>query len=198
MELKEKYKELLKKEGEVKGAAPVAAMKYIEKKEGEEALDGLLYRLKGFGVGVDFHSLTDQNWIREAESVFFFLVAKDTFGWTDEDVFQVGKNMGKLSFHARVFARAFVSIEKLFNGASSYWGRYYSFSRLEAVELNKEEGYFIVRIYNHDFDPIVCCIHRGYIHQLTEVCTGSKNVSSEETSCTHRGDEYHEYKVWWK
>ena len=198
MDLNEKYKELLKKEGEVKGAVPIAAMKYIEKIEGQEGLDRLLYRLKEFGVEVDFRSLTDKTWIREADSAFFFLVAKDTFGWNDEDVFLVGKSIGKLSFHAKVFARAFVSPRKLFNGASSYWSRYYSFSQLEPVEFNEDEGYFIVRVHDHDFDPLVCTLQRGYIQHLTEVCTGSNNVTSEETACVHRGDSYHEYVVRWK
>ena len=58
------------------------------------------------------------------------------------------------------------------------------------------EKYAIARIENFELCPSHCCTLKGYFLSVVKMILG-RPISCEETKCTFRGDEYHEFRITW-
>ncbi len=170
---------------------------YIEQREGKEGLKRVEDKLKEFGVPIEFRKTKSSEWVNEGVNRLIMLLAKDLFGWTDDDIFNMGLYAPKVSFMTKLAMRYFVSMDTILGEAPKHWREHVSFGELEVAELDKEKGEAILRIKDYNTDPIECVYHAGYFKGVMEL-TVKAEMSIEETKCAHKGDDYHEYVVKWK
>ena len=170
---------------------------YILSKEGEEGLNKVSERMKELGAELDFKKLDSQTWEEEWKNSLLIVVAKETFNWTDEDIFQMGRFSPRASFFIKSIIQYLVSIDVVFNNVSNYWHKHHDFGDLEPVEINKEEKYIVIRKVGFRTHPIMCIYHAGYFKGVVEFVLRSDNINVDETKCMHKGDDYHEYRITW-
>ncbi len=170
---------------------------YIIHKEGEEGFKKVKEKMIELGVDIDFDKLQHRDWEENWKYVLFVVVVKEVLSWTDDDVFQMGIYCPRVSFMLKTLFQYFVSVDIVFANANVYWKKHYSFGEVEPIEINKEERYLIIRNKGFYAHPVMCIFHAGYVVGLAEFVLGRDNVKIEETSCMHRGDHYHEYRLTW-
>ncbi len=170
---------------------------FILEKEGEEGFLRLKERLKELGAEIDFQKIESLTWEEEWKNSLMVVVAKEIFNWTEEDVFQMGRYSPRASFFIKSIIQYLVSIETVFSNMGKYWDKHHDFGSLEAIELNHEEKFLIIRKKGFFTHPLMCIYHAGYFKGVAEFVIKSNNINIEETKCMHSGDEYHEYKIFW-
>jgi len=195
--LEEQAEELKKIPGNVKGEVFNTFIPYIRKKEGEEGLRKVMERLRELGCEFDDKEINSFQMYPNYLGALFIVIPHEIFDWTEDDVFEMGYEAPRRSFIIKMLLKYLVSVEKLFQEASTYWEKHFDFGSLEAAELNQEEGYMIVRIHGYHFHPLVCTFHAGYFKGVVGFCVKEKELSVEETKCNHRGDDYHEFIIRW-
>jgi len=196
--LEETVKRLRDFPGNVKGEVFRTHADYIRKKEGEQGLKKLEERMKELGAPINFDEIKSFEWISEGMSSLTIVVAKDTFGWSDEDVFEMGRFAPKTSFIIKVMIQYLVSMDRLFGQAEKYWGKHYDFGSVEKVEYDKENKKVVVREKDFKTHPTVCIYHAGYYQGLAEFAIKSDKISVKETACAHKGADYNEFTITWE
>ncbi len=189
---KEMVKELLDKEGNVKGDLLLAYLHYVKKTEGDRGLSAVENRLSSVGIDIKESEIKAFDWYPVGYEPLVVLAAKEVFGWDDDKIFEMGKNVTKLSLIIKMMLRFFVSIDKVFEESPKYWRNSYDFGDVEPV--GRENGTYIMRIKGYDIHPISCIYNAGYIIGIAEMA-GGKGMTIEEKTCVHKGGEYHEYHI---
>jgi predicted hydrocarbon binding protein len=195
--LEETAEELKKIKGNVKAEVIFVQRDYILYKEGEKGLERLMEKMKELGAEIFFEKIKPSSWEREWKNSLMTIVAKEVFNWTEDDIFEMGRYSPRASFFIKMMMQYVVSLDILFNNADKYWKKQEDFGEIEPVELNKEEKYAVVRIKNFHTHPLLCIYHAGYFKGAIEFVTKSKEVTVEETECTHKGGRYHEFLIKW-
>ncbi len=198
IELKERIKELLQKNGNIKGETFNFILQYLQKKEGDDALIKLKNRLEELEVPIDIEKIKSFSLIKDSILAAIMIVIKDIFNWTDEEIYEMGKAEPKNSLLVRLSMKYLVSVEKTFERSPDFWRKFYDFGHLEAVEFNDQEKYFILRIHKYDTDPIMCNYLAGFMHTMVSFSMKEGSASIEETKCIYKGDDYHEYTIKWE
>ena len=189
---KERAKELLEKKGKVKGDLLLAYLHYIQKTEGDKGILAVENRLKAIGVELKKSEIDASSWYPVGLEPLIILAAKESFGWKDEEIFEMGRNIPKLSLIIKIMLCFLISVDKVFQESSRYWRNSYDFGEIELV--GKEGDRYILRIKGYDIHPISCICNAGYMIGIVEM-VGRKGMKIEEKVCTHKGGEYHEYHV---
>ncbi len=190
-ELKENNK------GMVKGEVIRVEKDYIVYKKGEVGLSEVKDKLSELGVEIDFEKIKSASWEEEWKNSLFVLVCKEVFDWTEEDIFEMGRFSPRASFFIKTIVQHLRSLDVVFNNAGKYWDKHHDFGELEAVEINHEEKYLILRKKGFYTHPVMCVYHAGYFLGIAEFVLGKGSAKIEETKCMHKGDPYHEYKIIW-
>ncbi len=170
---------------------------YIVSKEGEEGLEKVKQRMEELGGAIDFVELNKKTWEEDWKNSLFIATAREVFGWTDEDVFEMGRYTPRASFFIKSIIQYLASLDVVLQNTGKYWDKHHDFGRLETVEYNKEEKYIIIRKYDFLMHPVMCSYHAGYFKGISEFVVKSENLTVEEVKCMHKGDEYHEYIIKW-
>lgn len=184
--------------GNVKGEVFRTHADYIRKREGEQGLQKLQERMRDLGAPINFDEIKSFQWISEGMSSLTIIVSKDTFNWSNEDVFEMGRFAPKVSFIIKVMIQYLVSVEKLFENAEKYWNKHYDFGGVEKVKYSEEEKKIIIREKDFKTHPTVCIYHAGYYKGLAEFAVKSQNINVEETACAHKNADYNEFTISWE
>ncbi len=185
--------EILSHEGNVRGTAILSNIEYVRSKKGEEGVRKVEERMEQLGVPLDTKNIHSSEWISVGVSALTVLSIRDVFDWTEEDIFDMGRFAVRISFVTKLFVRYLVSKETVFRESPKYWRKQFDFGSLETKELN--DDYAITEIRGHDIHPLICHLRAGYIYGITRFISKGEDVVVEETKCTHRGDDCHQYKV---
>jgi predicted hydrocarbon binding protein len=196
--IEREVKRMIKIPGNTRAVVLKANADYIRFKEGKKGLEKVEKIMREIGIPVDFNKINIFGWIKDGLAISVGYVAKEIFGWTEEDIFEMGKLTARQSLIAKLFLRYFLSPEKAFRKVNQLWNKYYDFGSIEAKEFNQKEQYAIIRIKRPKFHPLVCVYYRGYITQLCEFIFGKKEIKVEERKCEFKGDPYHEYIIRWR
>ncbi|MDD5433774.1 MAG: hypothetical protein PHE77_03950 [Candidatus Pacebacteria bacterium] len=186
---------LMKIPGTQKGETIQSLAKYIEKHSGEDGLSKIKQALIDLGYPIDFEAAHKMHEYPDARNALVVLLCKELLNYTDEDIFNMGYEMSKMSLIDQFFMKTFVSIDRMAKNAPAYWKKHLSVGEIETYEFNKKEKYFILRLSNYAFHPVVCLSIAGYFLGLMHYVQPSATI--KETKCIHRGDPYHEFKVSW-
>ncbi len=191
---KEELDELMRLKGQIRGAAIREIMAYISNEEGEEKLKELENIMES--IGHPIRNIRPMGFYPLGLEAATLVVVKSLFNYDDKKFQELGKFAGKFSIVIRLFMGYLVSLEKIAKEVPKMWGRYFTLGDCNMVELNKEEKYVILRIENYRLHPIHCQILKGYLSSILQIVV-KKPVTGEETKCTFKGDEYHEYLLKW-
>jgi len=193
---KQEFDELMKLKGEVKGTGIKTHGKFILKEEGEEGLKKLEDTMAGLGYPIEFREVKATTLYPFGVEAVILLAIKRLFNYDDKKFQEMGRFHAKLSLIIRLFMKYFVSLERVSKEGPEMWRRYFTLGDIEIVEIDEEKRHIIFRVRNFQFHPLHCQILRGSIPTIIQMIVGSK-VTSEETKCVHRGDEYHEFLLKW-
>jgi hypothetical protein len=184
--------------GNVRGEKFYTTFPYLEKEEKNKEVEKILEEMEEHGYPLNLRQISSTKMYPLKIAVLLFVITKNVFSWGDEDIFEMGRYAPRTSFVTRILLRNLVSINTIFNKAPDTWKNHYDFGSLEAVEINQEEKYLIVRVKDFAVHPIICPYHGGYFQAMTEFCIRSREIKTSETKCMHKGDDYHEYYISWK
>jgi hypothetical protein len=196
---KENIKRLLEIGVKARGVILKTDEEYILKEKGEEGLKKLEDELEKLGQPIKFQEIKTMDFYPIGLRAVSLLAIKKVFGFDDEKIKEIGLFATKTSLIIKLFVRYFLSVQRVFmKEAPRLWAKHYTVGELNTVELNEEKKYGIIRLRNINVHPIVCCYLEGYFCGILHLIIKSSRINSQESKCTFRGNEYHEYLLKWE
>lgn len=198
-QLKSQIEEILKIEGQVRGAVFQTDARYILEEKGEEGLKMLEAAIKETGQPISYgKDIKATAWYPLSWRVLSLLVIKEVFDWGNQEIAEMGLAAPKYSFIVKTLLRYFVSLEKTFSESAKYWEEHYSIGKLEAPEIDLEKKRLVLHLKDFKVHPILCIYLTGYFKAVAQLVVKSESMSIKETKCAFKGDSYHEIVITWK
>lgn len=194
---KEEKERIDKIKGEIRGLALKIFKDFVTKKKGKEAIEELEEKMRKAGYPINFKKVKAMDYYPIKYMAVIFIFIKKFLHWKPEDFYEFGVFRAKSSLYIRLFLRYIASLERVVKNAPEMWKKISTSGELEVVEFNKNKKYAVFRIKNfYDWSPEQSPFFLGLFSGLTEVMLGQK-TTCEETKCTFKGDEYHEFLLKW-
>lgn len=184
--------------GNTRGGILRANINYIKFREGENSIALVEKKLAELGFPVSIRKFKLLKWYPEALSVLVVLVAKDVFGWSDKDIFDMGNSAPKDSLMVQLLMRHFSSSRQSFQEMPKYWRANFDFGELESFGFDEQSKNFTIRITGYNFHPVMCIYHSGYFLRIAQFIIRSDEINIEEKKCAFDDSPYHEYEIKWK
>jgi predicted hydrocarbon binding protein len=184
-------------EGEARGVVFKTDKNFILKKGGEEKLKEVEKELEKMGYPLLYNDIETMNFYPFGVRVLSLLAIAKVFNLDSEGVKEIGVMAPKASVLIRVFTKYFLSVEQTLKKVGEIWEKHSTVGKAEAQEVNGKEGYAIFHFSNLNFHPIYCVYMSGYLSGIITMAV-SKEVNIEETRCSFRGGEVHEFKATWE
>ena len=195
---KEIAKKLMEIKGKARGVVFKTDIEYILGEKGEEGIKKLEDELGKLGYPIKFKEIKTMEFYPVGLRAISLLVIKKVFNFDDEKIEEMGFFATKKSLIIKLFIRYFLSLQRVFFKESpKMWRKHYTIGELAPVELNEEKKYAILRLKDFNLHPIYCIYLGGYISGLIQLMVKNPKIICEETKCTFKGDEYHEYLIKW-
>lgn len=189
---KSELEELMKIGGEVRGAVFQTDARYVLEKEGEAGLKKLESAVKSLGYNINYRSGKATDWHQVGLRIISLLLIKDTFGWSDAEIREMGKTAPKFSFLVKFIFKLFAPLKKLVKEIPNDWKEHYTIGRMEVVKFDEENKELIIHVKDFKAHPIFCKYLEGYIERVLLF------VEQEVVTKTTRCDPYYEYISTWK
>lgn len=185
--------------GKIRGVVFQTDATYVLSKEGEEGLKKLEKRVKELGLPINYREAKAMEWQPVGLRIVSILLIKDTFGWSEEEIRNMGKAAPKTSFIVKFFFKLFLAIEKFAKEIPSYWREHYTEGELKVVKLDtKEKKKMILHLENYKLHPLFCKYLEGYFETVLNLAQKGE-AEVKETKCMHKDDtSYHEFTAIWK
>ncbi len=191
--------EMMAIKGNEKGHNYMAILDYIRKEKGNEGIDAIKRRLRELGCNLNIDAIENQEWYPVGVLNLIIVVAREQFDWSDDDIFKMGYFSTTLSFSVKIFSKYFISLTKFLSMLSNIYNKLYDFGKLEVIEVNTENKYYIIKLERYGkFPPETCIYFMGAFKKTTELVVKGKDVKVQETECTHKGSNHHQYRISWK
>lgn len=194
----EEISKLKNLKGETRGVTLQTDANYVREKMGEAALLRLQKKTKELGWEIDYPSIKTMGWYPVGLRAISLLAAEQCFGWTDEEIKEVGNNAPKYSFIANTMLRYFLSVERVFKEASRYWKKHYTLGELDSPEISEEKKFGILQLKGFNVHPILCPYLAGYFLRISQFVIKSEKITIQETDCAFNGDRDHKFLVKWE
>lgn len=195
---KDYLKDLIKNiPGETRGVVLQTDKEYVLLKEGKEGFEKLKKRVKELDLPLEYEKAKALEWIPMGQRIVSLLVIKDTFGWTDKELREMGKSAPKISFIVKFFFRLFLSPTKIAKEVPKYWREHFTEGKLWAREINEKENYFILRLeYPVKLPPIMYIYWEGYFEGTMAL---TRKGGKAKVKMIEKPDLLHpEYYVTWE
>lgn len=197
MELtKELVQNLMKIEGEVKGMVFKTDAEFVLREKGEEGLKKVEAELEKLGQPIKYKEIKTMDFYPIGLRAVSLLAISKTFNFDDQQIREMGTAAPKISLIIKFFMQYFLSVRKTIGQVPKMWQKHYTIGNLVPAEFDEEKKLLILRLENINLHPVFCCYLSGYFLKVVEMVVKSK-VSCQETKCSFRGDEYHEYLFRW-
>ena len=198
-QFKDQIGEILKIEGQVRGAVFQTDAKYILEKKGEEGLKTLESVIKETGQPISYgKDIKATAWYPLSWRVLSLLTIKEVFDWNDQEIVKMGLAAPKYSFIVKTLLRYFVSLEKTFSESAKYWEEHYSIGKLEAPEIDLEKKRLVLHLKDFKVHPTLCIYLTGYFKAVAQLVVRTENMSIKESKCMFKGNPYHEMVITWE
>jgi predicted hydrocarbon binding protein len=151
-------------------------------------------------MGFPFHYITlksPTDLVPLSIRVASLLAIKKVFHLEEEQIKEMGRLATKSSFFTKLTLRYLVSLKKMAKEIPRHWQRHYTVGSMDPGELHEDERFLIVRLRDFNAHPIFCTYLSGYIIGDIELIGSFATLAVKETTCQHRGDKYHEFRVTW-
>jgi len=183
--------------GEVRGVSLKNYADFIIKKDGEEGLKKAEKALAEVGYPIKYRELITMNFYPLGYQALSIAAMRKILNYDDETFYELGCLQPKISLMIKIFLKYFFSIDMLAKKVPDMWKKSYTVGELKVIELDKEKRHMILRLENFSCHPIQC--HqtlRGYFPAVLKMVLKAE-PTCQETKCTFRGDNYHEYLLKW-
>ncbi len=196
---KETAKKLMEIKEEARGVTLGIDRDYILKEKGEEGLKKLEEELEKLGYPIKYKKIETLAFYPAGLRALSLLAIKKVFNFDDEKIKEIGFLGTKTSLIIKFFIRYVFSFQKVFFEESpKIWREHWTIGKLIPVELNEEKKYAILRLEDFNLHPIYCRFLEGYLSGLFQMMVKSPKITCQETKCSFREDEYHEYLIKWQ
>ncbi len=196
---KNEIDKILKVKGQARGVVFQTDAQYILEKKGQAGLKKVEAAIKKTGQPISYgKEIRATGWYPLSWRAISLLIIKETFGWGEKEILEMGYAAPKHSFIVRALLRYFVSLDKTFNESAKYWREHYSIGQLEAPEVNVDTKRLVLRLKDFKVHPILCQYFRGYFKSVALLAVKTDKMTIKETKCVFRGDPYHEFVIEWE
>jgi hypothetical protein len=193
---KEEFAEIKKAKGEVRGIGPRAIAEYVLRKEGEHGLKKLEDVMRSLDFPIEYRKINQMDYYPYWLVTASFLAVKRLFNFVNEDFQKMGALDVKFTPLQKFFIKYFVSLKKMAESASKMWEHYDTVGKIELIEFDEKNKRAVMKVTEFDRSEYQCQYLIGYIAAMAKIVSKTMPVC-EETKCTFRGDEYHEFTLTW-
>ncbi|MCD4694589.1 hypothetical protein K8R62_04505, partial [bacterium] len=144
----------------------------------------------------DMEKLGSMEWAPRFLPRIFLIGAIYFFNWTEEEVFDMGKNLMIYSKPIKIFVKWFSSAKSTITKMAKDWNKYYAQGSVNIKEFNENKKYSILEIKDFNIHPITIMYYEGIFTKVLEISTGSKKVKVKEIE-NKDGHKYHKFKAKW-
>lgn len=194
--LKQIADQIMKSSCRVIGVVFETHARYIESREGKSGIDRVENKMKELGYPIKFEEIKAFKYYPVGLADLVILVAKEEFGWTKKDIFDMGSSAPKYSFITKVLMKYFLSLKTLLRQAPKIWERHFTEGEIEA-EVYPQQKYGVVYLKYKVTHPLICSFYAGYILRLFQYVVETKQAYIKETECRFKGDPHHKFVVRW-
>lgn len=182
--------------GNVSGSCTNAIFEYLELIGEKDRIPEILARTKEYGaeqVGTRVDPLKRYPIAQEMALIF---ASKDILGWNNEQVKELGRNIPRISFIAKLLLRYLLTVETSKREGGKYWRRHFDFGELEVLSTDIQSGNYIVEVTGFDIHPTYCTFLCGFIETMIGFVV-SDPLGSEVIKCSD-GDGVNRFRLWIK
>jgi len=190
--------QLMAVKGQVRGAVFETDAEYVRHKYGNEGLDKVEEELRTLGYELSYKDVSSMEWMALNLRVLSFLIMKEVFSWSDDEIVAMGDAAPKHSFIVKLFMKFFISPQVAFSHAPEYWVKHYDIGRLEAVSLDEKKRHAVVRLFDFNLHPVYCRYLEGYFGRLFKFMFPNSHIRVEEANCMCSEGSCHEFLVDWE
>lgn len=194
---KEDIKEILKTKGEVRGMNLKSDFNFVFEKKGQKAVEEAEKRMEELGLPLKYKEINSMEFYPLGPGTVFILVIKEVLNLDEKDIEEWGRSIVKFSLITKIFLNYYVAFNLFQKEASEVWKKYYTVGDLHLAEYDKVRKRGKLLLKNFNVHPVYCLLLKGYFSKLCEMLIKSPTVC-QETKCTFKGDEYHEFSFTWK
>ena len=197
---KEDVKKLMETKGRARGVVLKTDAEYVLVEKGGEGLKKVEKELGKLGHPLNYGKVKNMEFYPVGLRVLSLLVIKKVFNFDDEKIKDMGLMATKKSLIIKLFVRYFLSIKRVFfKEAPRIWQKHWNIGELVPLELDEEKKRALLQLKNFDLHPLYCSAYlRGYFTGILQMLVKTSEITCQETKCSFRGDEYHEYLLKWK
>jgi hypothetical protein len=197
--IKEEVQKLMELEGEVRGVTLIIDRDYILKNKGEEGLKRIEEELRRLGHPIKYKEIETFSYYPVGLRALSLLAIKKVFNFNDEKIKEIGFFGTKVSLIIKFFIKYVFSAQKVFlQEGPRIWREHWTIGRLVPVKLDEEKKYAVLQVKDFKLHPIYCVFLSGYLSGLFSMIVKSPKITCQETKCSFKGNEYHEYLIKWQ
>jgi hypothetical protein len=194
----EKIKEI---KGEVKGAVLKSDVSFILERAGKDGIKKIERKTEELGFLFKYNKIESLKFYPIGLRVVSLLVIKNIFGFSDEEIKNMGRQVPKDSFVLRLstillgFSK---EPKKLYANAPMVWRRFVTVGEFTVPEFSEGDGGRVIdRIEHFDIHPILCVYLSGILEHFHEIARKAKEATVREIKCSFKGDEFHDFLIEW-
>lgn len=197
---KEEIEKLMEIKIETRGVVLKTDSEYVLAEKGEEGLKKIEEELEKMGHPIKYREIKSMEFYPAGLRIISLLAIKKALNFDDEKIKDMGFVATKKSIIVKLFIRFFLSLDRVFfKEAPRIWQKHWTAGELIPVELNEEKKYAVLRLKKINLHPLYCSVYlSGYFSGILQMLVKSPKITCQETKCSLRGDEYHEYLIKWQ
>jgi len=155
--------------------------------------------MKEWGADFHFTKIVPMAWYPIGWGALFVLASQQVFGWTEQDIREMGENGPKVSAVVKFTFKLFPNIERLAQQIPGFWRKNYTVGTMEVVSLDKEKKKIVLRLHDCVFHPSLCHYVEGFAETTLQFSRPKSSVVSvKETKCSFKDNvPYEEFVVSW-
>jgi len=185
--------------GEVRGVVFKTDTEYILAEKGEEGLKKLEEELEKLGHPIKYKEIETFSYYPIGLRALSLLATKKIFGFDDKKIEDMGFKATKKSLIIKFFIKHVFSLEKIFfQKGPKIWQEHWTAGEMIPIKLDKKEKYIILIFKDFNLHPVYCVYLKGYLRGLFSMMIKTPEMTCQETKCSFKGDEYHEYLIKWQ
>jgi hypothetical protein len=182
--------------GEVRGVTIKADWDVIFKRYGPEGIKKIENRMAELGYPLKYREIKEMGFYPIGLDGISISVIREVFNMDNIDLEELGAEGASFSFILKIFLKYFSSLSLVVEQVPKIWRKNYTVGDIEIVEFSEKEGRGIMRLKNFAVNEFFCLTIKGYARRTLSMVL-NKPVICEETKCTFRGDDYHEFLFKW-
>lgn len=184
--------------GECRGVNLKNDADFVLKKKGKEGLRKVEEELERLGCPIKYKKIRGLGFYPVGWRAISLLAVKKVFNWKDEDIRELGRFATAASLVVRIYMKFFHSVDLMVKKAPKMWDDYFTIGELAVSDYDEEKRYAIVEIRDFDLHTIFCRTMEGYFENIVKMIVKAKEVQCEETKCTFKGQDCHQFYITWK